>query len=236
MSETETTALRDMRDKTDDWDSRNKGVIVPYSVEIAELKAEITRLKAENYALDLCCDLKEGQITRLKAELNGAYERATMGNIVNEWAAWRDAIMSAFPDTTDDTIIGGAGPGYITMGMVRRAAEAASTITALRALPRFVATPSPMENREKSKHTPGPWEIQPYRSWDKDIFIADRRIRVDNDDVAEGEGEANACLISAAPEMLEALKLLLSSAHDYQTGVKEAEEAINKATGTQETI
>jgi hypothetical protein len=42
---------------------------------------------------------------------------------------------------------------------------------------------------------------------------------------------ANARLIAAAPELLAACRLLLSSAHDHQTGVAEAEAAIDRAGG-----
>nr|WP_313010796.1 hypothetical protein [Brucella intermedia] len=45
------------------------------------------------------------------------------------------------------------------------------------------------------------------------------------------EALANARLIAAAPDLYEALKLLLSSAHDHQTGIQEAEAALAKARG-----
>jgi len=89
----------------------------------------------------------------------------------------------------------------------------------------------------KKKHTPGPWRaiMEPTESgaefWS--IYGA-------NGEAVEymtlrngGELEANARLTSAGPELLEALKLLLSSAHDYQTGIAEAEAAIRKAEGNE---
>jgi hypothetical protein len=49
--------------------------------------------------------------------------------------------------------------------------------------------------------------------------------------IGKDELIANARLIAAAPDLLEALKLLLSSAHDYQSGITEARAAIAKAEG-----
>ena len=35
----------------------------------------------------------------------------------------------------------------------------------------------------ESKYTPGPWTIEPYDKFDKQIFIVEPRAVVDNDDV-----------------------------------------------------
>ena len=89
-------------------------------------------------------------------------------------------------------------------------------------------------------HTPGPWTWGKPRGEDPigAIFAADRTIVLnlgDGTDYYPTAGtmpkEANARLIAAAPELLEAIKLLLSSSHDYQTGIAEAEAAIAKAEG-----
>jgi hypothetical protein len=56
----------------------------------------------------------------------------------------------------------------------------------------------------KAKHTPGPWHISPFKSWDKDIRICEAGVLVDHDDVDRAEAEANANLIAAAPDLLEA--------------------------------
>ncbi len=57
-----------------------------------------------------------------------------------------------------------------------------------------------------SKHTPGPWTIKPYKSWDKRILLPEPSIYVDNDDVDQDEASANARLIAAAPDLLAALE------------------------------
>ena len=72
-----------------------------------------------------------------------------------------------------------------------------------------------------SKHTPGPWTVddREYAGVKWDAIIRNR----DNDPVAcvgmagytEATGQANAHLIAAAPDMLEALKKLQDS--EYET-------------------
>jgi hypothetical protein len=73
-----------------------------------------------------------------------------------------------------------------------------------------------------TKHTPGPWEIVP-----KDEMIAPSATHLHIRDTASefvfakclavGEGEANAHLIAAAPELLEALRWVLANP-DHSTG------------------
>lgn len=51
-----------------------------------------------------------------------------------------------------------------------------------------------------SKHTPGPWHAMGWNVYDKDDMIADAGF------VSEVKSDANARLIAAAPDMLEALE------------------------------
>lgn len=61
-----------------------------------------------------------------------------------------------------------------------------------------------------SKHTPGPWMVSPYNTMgifdDKKRPIAVAYEGVHSYDIELPEREANAKLIAAAPEMLEALR------------------------------
>lgn len=87
-----------------------------------------------------------------------------------------------------------------------------------------------------SKYTPGPW------AWlvdDKCIWIGVRGsanylhtfAEVDYDDVDHEEAEANALLIAAAPELLEALCLLVDRIESPDGNpIKKARAAIAKAT------
>lgn len=61
---------------------------------------------------------------------------------------------------------------------------------------------------QETRHTPGPWTIEPYTRMDKEITILEPRCMVDNDDVSPPETTANAKLIAAAPDMLAELKRL----------------------------
>ena len=87
-------------------------------------------------------------------------------------------------------------------------------------------------------HTPGPWTAK-WSKYQDGMFIVQAGMpsnrvmaRFDGDGDGPDEREiADAKLISAAPDLLEAIKLLLSSSHDYQTGIAEAEAAIAKAEG-----
>lgn len=66
-----------------------------------------------------------------------------------------------------------------------------------------------MESAEMSDYTPGPWSADGYKIYTKDW---DSLIgHTGNSDVPEGEAVANARLIAAAPELLEALRQILSS-------------------------
>jgi hypothetical protein len=95
-----------------------------------------------------------------------------------------------------------------------------------------------------SKHTPGPWEVKPY-AWQRGnvSVFAPKFGRAPygacvaytpcSDGVGGAEGAlANARLIAAAPELLEALKRLLTD-EDYPQAERVARAAIAKATGEQ---
>jgi len=86
-----------------------------------------------------------------------------------------------------------------------------------------------------TKHTPGPWSINRYDTYDKDIVIREPGVRVDFDDVDQDEQEANARLIAAAPELLEALNAMMDGYDESYTQDqppnKAARAAIAKATG-----
>ena len=92
-----------------------------------------------------------------------------------------------------------------------------------------------------SKHTPGPWifdneigfirtDTPPYGEWD-----------VAKVNIVRAEAKANARLIAAAPELLDALKLMRDAFLDTegshgtleQTATDAADAAIAKATGEQ---
>lgn len=97
------------------------------------------------------------------------------------------------------------------------------------------------------KHTPGPWEALPYTGAGEygsyAILPCDLRLRSINPDIAAVEQKADAELIAAAPEMLEALKEALSyHANTYAEWRDEAEmniysnmkAAVDKAEGGQQ--
>ena len=92
----------------------------------------------------------------------------------------------------------------------------------------------------KAQHTPGPWVVD-----GKEVFstVGGRRriAQVWNFDVGQATSDANARLISAAPEILQALQELLEDADNYaDDGVypspltrSKARAAIAKATGVE---
>ena len=97
-----------------------------------------------------------------------------------------------------------------------------------------------------ASHTPGPWTLSPWtassdiaihgyndgqRQWIGDV-VGD----TDSEHATDANRDANARLIAAAPDMLEALKGLMPM---WQSGidepwVKAARDAIAKATGTEQ--
>lgn len=90
------------------------------------------------------------------------------------------------------------------------------------------------------KHTPGPWRT--IESTDKTMrtvvgpdfpgqgYIADVNLCRTND-TQDVDGEANARLIAAAPELLAQLKLLVRWAEDQGESCSFAQDTINKAEG-----
>lgn len=80
-----------------------------------------------------------------------------------------------------------------------------------------------------AKHTPGPWHV-----------ANGVQIRGAREQIAKvwmmrgGEGNANARLIAAAPELLEALQFVMTaSGEQLSTAFEQAQAAIAKATGEQ---
>ena len=87
------------------------------------------------------------------------------------------------------------------------------------------------------KHTPGPWRLDRARA----LIPLDKHTWAE----AYGGTEANARLIAASPELLDALEAMLSHTAELDpmqgywpekdvSAVKQARAAIAKATGTQE--
>lgn len=85
-----------------------------------------------------------------------------------------------------------------------------------------------------NKHTPGPWfmtgELLGYRSR---INSTPQNLGWDLAHVCNGpEADANARLIAAAPDLLEALEFVIRGVPDTWEGVQKARAAIAKATGS----
>ena len=65
-----------------------------------------------------------------------------------------------------------------------------------------------------SNHTPGPWAVHPFRAWVIPALKPDWpvcQIRHPAEDIPEHVAMANACLIAAAPDLLEALNEALTT-------------------------
>ena len=92
-----------------------------------------------------------------------------------------------------------------------------------------------------SKHTQGPWMVSRYSQSTllKSIYIRggnERIARVTVPDTAQSieEYEANARLIAAAPDLLEALQhLMVAHGEQLDYAFQQAQDAIAKATGEQ---
>ena len=91
---------------------------------------------------------------------------------------------------------------------------------------------------EKGKHTPGPWEAHKThygddRTWDVSSPL--RTVATIND--GDGLAEANARLIAAAPELLEALEILVAPddgkirVDEIKSNFAKGKAAIRKARG-----
>lgn len=86
----------------------------------------------------------------------------------------------------------------------------------------------------ESKHTPGPWTIAAGRYLLAITPAQTKQIAIfDSDDDWEDEQQANARLIAAAPELLEALEECLTCEFPVidRDAVSKARAAIAKATG-----
>jgi hypothetical protein len=97
-----------------------------------------------------------------------------------------------------------------------------------------------------AKHTPGPWEVEDITSQGAMVY---RRIKTSKDEPVgsvsayklskkrDAEAEANARLIAAAPELLEALEMMIADFGDYPASKRPclafdlARAAIARATG-----
>ena len=82
-----------------------------------------------------------------------------------------------------------------------------------------------------TQYTPGPWRAEKTRpttrttgAWHVFDAFGTTAVVLGNDD----EAAANARLIAAAPELLEALRGLLNTSIDYYTAIKRARTAIGK--------
>ena len=95
---------------------------------------------------------------------------------------------------------------------------------------------------EMSKHTPGPWFLGE-KVQGKHTVTDLRRIRSEREGMEHGavcevygiadgsEAHANARLIAAAPDLLEALAFVIRGVPDTWEGVQKARASIAKATG-----
>ena len=88
-----------------------------------------------------------------------------------------------------------------------------------------------------SKHTPGPWRFEPHSVDSNYMLIYCSNTPGEGDNVRGYCGAANARLIAAAPDLLEALQRLIESGDVRDAGeagaLKQARAAIAKATGEQ---
>ena len=91
------------------------------------------------------------------------------------------------------------------------------------------------EHTMTTQHTPGPWTVDGLVTKDLDVISPDGRIAmIDCDDIDTDTLEANARLISAAPDLLAALHDLLAATEETYDSRHEryaALDAIAKATG-----
>lgn len=93
------------------------------------------------------------------------------------------------------------------------------------------------------KHTPGPWRVDPHHRFDVQTEDGRLEISTTHEGVLVGgikpdrlEQAANARLIAAAPDLLEALEAVSNGyccGHDLSLAINEVQAAIAKATGSQ---
>ena len=86
---------------------------------------------------------------------------------------------------------------------------------------------------KETKHTPGPWQIDP----DSDLLISNADLYSVGDTIARAATKADARLIAAAPDLLGALMMVLDDPQALDGRPRTAEvvrSAIAKATGGNE--
>ena len=96
----------------------------------------------------------------------------------------------------------------------------------------------------ETKHTPGPWFMETWSKFNGEQVtqvsaFSEYGNRTMQAIVNSGNSEANARLIAAAPDLLEALKEIVSAAdgdgwNQLDAGLRKARAAIAKATGVKE--
>lgn len=83
----------------------------------------------------------------------------------------------------------------------------------------------------ETKHTQGEWKVSPANKTrvlvDRDILISDARVTIP---IGREEAEANAKLIAAAPDLLEALKYVKRFLVSTEVDINFIDQAIKKAT------
>ena len=86
----------------------------------------------------------------------------------------------------------------------------------------------------ETKHTPGPWnQLEHWASITTNDGYAICDMALTYSSLSNEELEANARLIAAAPDLLEALQfLMVASGEQLTTAFEQAQEAIAKATNT----
>lgn len=90
-----------------------------------------------------------------------------------------------------------------------------------------------------SKHTKGPWDVNRYNDLAYTIISKSDMDRQDDSFIEDEEDEANAKLIAAAPDLLEALNLAKTAIENnplpgYAPLLSIINKAIEKAEGTNE--
>lgn len=85
-----------------------------------------------------------------------------------------------------------------------------------------------------AQHTPKPWRVEWDHSWQREVIVADDGqwiATIGESAIYTGDSKANARLIAAAPDLLEACRAVLSCCPDWDATVKMVKAAIAKADG-----
>lgn len=81
-----------------------------------------------------------------------------------------------------------------------------------------------------SKHTPGPWTVNAYNEIESGaVRICSVDIEETNAGLNGGEGQANARLIAAAPDLLEELRAVEQHLHAYVEAIEEGGGSASKS-------